>query len=226
MEIFFDSVYTFSMALFFLFDLDGTLVDTRADIANAVNLTRRGLGLAPVSVKFVADNVGGGAGPMLRATVPECADVGKLLAAYLGHYHGHLLDESLPYPGIVDLLEGLKADGHRLAVVTNKSRAASLAILEGLRLMPFFDAVVADGDDVPALKPDPAPLHYAARKLGRELRSADWMVGDMETDLRAGASAGINTCFCCWGFLGSNAPLPATLCASTPCELRAFVKKI
>jgi len=203
---------------FFLFDLDSTLVDTRADLAAAVNLLRRDLGFAPLPVDAVAKCVGHGARAMLETAIPERPCTDAMLEAYRAHYHKHLLDQSRPYPGIPELLQRLRSDGHRLGVVTNKGRPASLAILDGLNLLSFFDAIVGDGD-APALKPDPAPLHFAARQLGRELLPTDWMVGDQDTDLRAGASAGIQTCFCRWGFSGATAPFPATLCADTPGDI-------
>jgi len=205
------------MPLIYLFDLDGTLVDSRADLARAVNLTREHFNLAPLPLDAVVRCVGRGVEDLMRGAIPERpADaVAETLAVYRAHYRAHLLDETVPYPGIPELLEKLSGAGHKLAVVTNKGRAASCKILEGLNLLPFFGAVVGDGD-APALKPDPAPLHFAARLLGRELQPTDWMVGDGDTDLRAGAAAGIRTCFCRWGFSGPNAPLPATMCADTP----------
>ena len=208
------------MSRFFLFDLDGTLVDSRADIACAVNLTRAGFNLPPLPLDAVVRCIGRGVGDLMATTIPErpAAVLPETLAAYRAHYRAHLLDETVPYPGIPELLAGLRGAGHGLAVVTNKGRAASCAILEGLGLLPFFGAVVGDGD-APALKPDPAPLRLAAQQLGRELRHNDWMVGDQDTDLLAGAAAGIQTCFCCWGFSGPDAPLPATLRAETPAGL-------
>jgi len=205
---------------FFLFDLDGTLVDSRADIASAVNLTRAGFNLPPLAVETVVRCIGRGVRDLMLNTLPERpVDVmAETLAAYRANYRAHLLDETVPYPGIPELLAGLRDHGHGLAVVTNKGRAASCAILEGLKLLPFFGAIVGDGD-APALKPDPAPLRLAAQKLGRGLLPCDWMVGDQDTDLLAGAAAGIQTCFCCWGFSGPNAPLPATLRAETPAAL-------
>ena len=210
------------MTRFFLFDLDGTLVDSRADIARAVNLTRAGFGLPQIAVDAVVRRIGHGVEDLMRGTIPERPVdlMAETLAAYRAHYRAHLLDETVAYPGIPELLENLRAAGHGLAVVTNKGRAASCAILEGLKLLPFFGAVVGDGD-APALKPDPAPLRVAAQQLGRELQPGDWMVGDQETDLLAGAAAGIQTCFCRWGFSGFEAPLPATLCADVPSDFFA-----
>jgi len=207
---------------FFLFDLDGTLVDSRADIASAVNLTRAGFNLPPLELDTVVRCIGRGVEDLMRNTIFErpVGLMNETLAAYRTNYRAHLLDETVAYPGIPELLAELRDAGHGLAVVTNKGRAASCAILEGLGLMPFFGAIVGDGDAA-ALKPDPAPLHLAAQKLGRELQPADWMVGDQDTDLLAGAAAGIQTCFCCWGFSGPDAPLPATLCAETPARLGA-----
>lgn len=200
-----------------LFDLDGTLVDTGADLALAVNLTRRGLGLGPVEIPLVVANVGNGVHDLLRLTIPEHPFDEDLLQTYVSHYRGHLLDNSRPYPGIPELLTRLRDGGHRLGVVTNKTSTASRQIIDGLGLAPFFPVLIGDGDGH-ALKPDAAPLHLAAERLGAPLTADDWMVGDMETDLFAALAAGVKSGFCAWGFRPAP-PGPATVCLNHPLDL-------
>ena len=188
------------MARTILFDLDGTLIDSVADLAMAVNLTRSDFGLPPKSLPEVVSAVGDGVRKLLERTIPECADrMEELLARQRKHYGDHLLDQTTLYPGVEETLRRLAEVGHRLGVVTNKPAAATHAILEGLNILPLFGAVIGGGD-CPALKPDPEPLFLAAERMGTRLTADDWMVGDNFTDLGAGRNAGIKRCFCTFGF--------------------------
>lgn len=183
-----------------LFDLDGTLIDSREDLALAVNLTRQDFGLAPKSVEAVVSCVGEGVRILIQRAIPERPDLWEeMLVHQRKHYGDHLLDRTTLYPGVKETLQALGDAGWKLGVVTNKPSAATLRILEGLGMLGFFDAVVGGGD-CPALKPDPAPLLLAAQRMGVELAPQDWMVGDNFTDLEAGARAGLRRCFCRYGF--------------------------
>ena len=182
-----------------LFDLDGTLIDSRADLATGVNLTRGDLGLAPLAPGVIAGFVGDGVRKLLTRALPECPErLEQALELNHRHYCDHLLDATTLYPGTLNALARLQAQGWRLAVVTNKPRAFTDLILAGLGLAPLLAAVVAGGDG-PALKPDPAPLLQALAACGGEPGSS-WMVGDQCTDLEAGRRAGLRRCFCTFGF--------------------------
>ncbi len=183
-----------------LFDLDGTLIDSREDIALAVNLTRQDFGLAPHSLETVVSCVGEGVRVLIERAIPERPDLWeRMLEHQRKHYLAHLLDHTVLYPGVREALGALRAAGWRIGVVTNKPGAVTRPILEGLGVLGCFDAVVGGGDCA-ALKPDPAPLHMAAARMGVSLVASDWMVGDHVTDLEAGARAGIRRCFCRYGF--------------------------
>jgi len=182
-----------------LFDLDGTLVDSRADLATGVNLTRRDLGLAPLDPAVIATYVGEGVRLLLTRSLPECPErLEEALSLNHGHYCDHLLDQTRLYPGVAEALTRLSGLGYRLGVVTNKPRAFTDLVLTGLGVAPLFSAVVGGGD-CPALKPDPAPLRLALEALGGS-PGASWMVGDHFTDLEAGRRAGLRRCFCHYGF--------------------------
>ena len=184
-----------------MFDLDGTLVDSAADLATAVNLTRGDFGLPPKSLPEVVAAIGNGVRKLLERTIPEYA-AGRmegLLAHQRRHYGEHLLDQTALYPGVMETLRRLADAGCRLGVVTNKPAAATRAILEGLGIRPLFGAVVGGGDCA-KLKPDPEPLFLAASQMGTRLTPDDWIVGDAFTDLGAGRRAGIHRCFCTYGF--------------------------
>lgn len=183
-----------------LFDLDGTLIDSRDDIAWAVNLTRQDFGLAPLSADAVISCVGEGVRTLIQRAIPERPDLwDDMLVRQRQNYGEHLLDHTALYPGVTNTLKTLRGAGWKLGVVTNKPSSATLRILEGLGVLSFLDAVVGGGD-CEALKPDPAPLRLAAERMGVTLTPQDWMVGDHFTDLEAGARAGLLRCFCRYGF--------------------------
>jgi phosphoglycolate phosphatase len=183
-----------------LFDLDGTLIDSRADIVLAVNLARQDFGLAPRPASEIEACVGEGVPALIRRAIPERPDLWpELLACQRAHYRKHALDRTALYPGVLEALKGLSAKGWKMAVVTNKPSDVTTPILDGLGILRFFGAVVGGGD-CESLKPDPAPLFLAASRLGVSLTPEDWMVGDHFADLEAGTRAGVRRCFCRYGF--------------------------
>jgi len=182
-----------------LFDLDGTLVDSRADLTLGVNLTRLDLGYPALDAAVVAGYVGDGVRRLLTRALPECPErLEEALALNRVHYGRHLLDSTRLYPGAAAALDALAALGFVLGVVTNKPREFTLPILEGLGVAARFGAVVGGGEGG-ALKPDPAPLLLALERLGASAPGS-WMVGDHCTDLEAGRRAGLRRCLCRHGF--------------------------
>jgi phosphoglycolate phosphatase len=182
------------------FDLDGTLIDSRADLATAVNLTRADFLLPPLSQEVVAGFVGEGLRKLLERSIPEMpAAMDELLAHARTHYRAHWLDRTTLYPGTTEVLRELKSRGWKRAVVTNKPSEYVQPILAGLGVADWFDALVGGGD-TKLLKPDPAPIHLAAERMGLSDLRGSWMVGDHFTDLAAGRNAGLLRCFCRFGF--------------------------
>lgn len=184
-----------------MFDLDGTLVDSRADLTTAVNLMRADYGLPPLSVQTVTRYVGNGITRLVERSLAESPPPVALEAAVetmRRHYRGHLLDRTVLYPGTAGALEALRQAGFPLAVVTNKPEAAAREIVEGLGIAANFTCVVGGGTCA-SIKPDPESLFYALRRGGCS-PSLSWMVGDNYTDLAAGARAGVKRCFCRYGF--------------------------
>jgi phosphoglycolate phosphatase len=182
------------------FDLDGTLVDSRADLADAVNHVLTDLGLPPMPIAVVQGFVGDGARKLVeRALGPEAptALVDDALARFLDHYGRHLLDATRPYPGIPPLLEALRARAVTLSVLTNKPEGMSRAILDGLGLGRPFVAVVG-GDTLPRRKPDPAGVEHLLR-LGGSTREEMLLVGDSAVDVRTARAAGTAFCGVAWG---------------------------
>lgn len=182
-----------------IFDLDGTLIDSRADLALAVNLTRRDLGLGPIPQEQVVGYVGEGVRKLLTRSLPECPErLEEALAINHRHYCSHLLDQTVLYPGVSPALERLRDLGYGLLVVTNKPRAFTDLILQGLGVAPLLAAVVGGGD-CPRLKPEPEPLLLALEQGGCGVEGS-WIAGDHFTDLEAGRRAGLKRCWCKYGF--------------------------
>jgi len=184
------------------FDIDGTLFDTRADLAATVNHTRRDLGLAELPQEEVISHVGQGARYLLEHAIPEAkVPYEELWTIFSGRYAEHCCETVVPYPDVRRTLDELKARGWLLGVNTNKPRFAVNAILEKFGFARYFgSAIVAGGDGIP-LKPDPQSLRECASRLaGHRLSSRDWMVGDSWTDMQAASSAGIKGAFCTYGF--------------------------
>jgi phosphoglycolate phosphatase len=182
-----------------LFDLDGTLVDSRADLALGVNLTRRELGLPPLAEDAVTSFVGDGVRTLLRRALPEAPQaLEEALGIFGRHYGAHLLDRTRLYPGVAEAMASLAGAGFRLGLVTNKSREFTLPVLEGLGIAHRFAAIVAGGEGG-ALKPDPRPLAAALAMAGARA-DGSWMAGDHVTDLEAGRRAGLRRCWCRYGF--------------------------
>ncbi len=200
-----------------LFDLDGTLVDSVADLAGAVNLLRTELGLASLPVARVRTYVGDGASMLVRRSLGEELFTEKHLQRFLTLYGEHLLDHTAPYPGIIEFLE--HHQGRPMAVVTNKPLAPTLELLDGLQLGGFFPVVVG-GDSFSEKKPHPQPVIEALRMLGADPAGAV-MIGDHHTDLRAGRAAGIATCFCSWG-MGNDGGDPYDFRADSAWDLQSL----
>lgn len=187
-------------ALFF--DLDGTLFDTRADLAGAVNHLRANLGLEAISVEKVISSVGNGARILLKETVPESdAPFEELWEKFSLRYREHCCDKLSPYPAVEETLEELKRRGWKLGVNTNKPRFAVDLIFKRFSFDRFFgEAVVAGGEGI-ALKPDPQSIREcAARMGGHTLSSRDWMIGDSWNDMRCAEASGVRGAFCEFGF--------------------------
>ena len=198
-----------------MFDLDGTLADTLADIAASTNHVRARHGLAVLSAAVVKTFVGDGARSLLRRALGEVLptdaaagerQIDAAFAMYVEHHRTQCLVQARLYPGVGAFLEGLRERGHALGVVTNKPEQFAKPLLRHLGLGELLGVIVG-GDTLPQKKPDPAPLHFALRTLGA-VAGVGTMVGDSVQDLRAGKAAGLRTIACLFGY-GEAAALRA-----------------
>lgn len=182
------------------FDMDGTLIDSKADLAATVNHTRRDLGLGELPTETVIGFVGRGARYLLDHAIPE--RTGESVAAiFLSHYAEHCCESVTLYPGVRETLEALARRGWLLGVNTNKPNFATRMILEKFGLDRLFGAAVVAGGDCAEMKPSALPLRACAAQLGgHRLSPDDWMVGDSWTDLDCATNAGVRGAFCAYGF--------------------------
>jgi phosphoglycolate phosphatase len=182
------------------FDLDGTLVDSHRDIADATNAVIADLGGTPLDMSVVTTFVGDGAAVLIRRAMTRAGsdvDLRDALGRFLVHYDARLLATTQPYPGMVDVLKALRLT-RRLAVLTNKPQKPSVRLLEGLGLMSFFDDVIG-GDTEHGRKPDPAGLRAiianADATPGETL-----LIGDSPVDRATARNAGTGICLARYGF--------------------------
>jgi phosphoglycolate phosphatase len=182
------------------FDLDGTLIDSRRDLADATNALLEELGAAPLAVDAVAGMVGEGAAVLVRRALAAAgldpATPGAL-DRFLAHYDRRLLVHTVPYEGTRDALAAL-AGAAALAVLTNKPGRAAARILEGLELAPYFDWVIG-GDTPHGRKPDPAGLRHLMARANASA-AGTVLVGDSPIDFETARRAGARACLARYGF--------------------------
>ncbi len=189
------------------FDLDGTLLDTSGDLAAAVNHALITAGRPELSVEQVKPMIGGGARHMLKQGLTATggydeAMLDTLHTKLLAYYEANICVLTKPYPGVIEALDALAANGVTLGIVTNKIERFARTVLDQLGLTDRF-ACILGGDTLAESKPSPMPIHEMVR-LCRESgggggRAA--FVGDSIFDIQAGQAAGLPTIACSFGFL-------------------------
>jgi phosphoglycolate phosphatase len=198
----------------FLFDLDGTLVDSVADLATALNGLRGELSLPPLDLETIVGYIGDGATMLVKRSLPQEVFSPQRLQRFLSLYRNHLVDQTRIYPGMGEFLVSHQMD--KMAVVTNKPFDLTLALLNELGLIAFFQTIICGDSGLPK-KPDPAPVLQALRELQADPERAV-LIGDHHTDLQAGRAAGVRTCFCAFGF-GNDGGVDYDFLAETPEDL-------
>ena len=177
----------------YLFDLDGTLVDTAPDLRRALNRTLAGVGVAPVNMALTRHWVGHGVRAMLAAAFAHHREpvstkrLDELQAVCIDHYAAGIAECSRPFPGVADTLPALAARAP-LAVVTNKLRGLSESLLAALSLAGYFEFVIGR-DTAAEPKPAAAPALLACERIGCAA-AATLFVGDSETDVACARAAG------------------------------------
>jgi len=181
-----------------IFDLDGTLIDSSVDIANALNYAMEPYSSRRVTRDETIKLVGEGISRLIGKLVGDRdetvrADVGK---RFLKHYTEHIVDYTVVYPGVNETLK--KLGRYRKAVISNKRESLSRLVLERLGLLKYFDLVIGS-DTTPERKPSPVPVIKALSELHVSPDSAV-MVGDSNYDVDAGKAAGVVTIAVTYGY--------------------------
>lgn len=182
-----------------IFDLDGTLVDSSADIANALNAAGEKFGIGPITVKETEELIGGGLSELIeRLLVKRNIELDRtaLLRGFLDRYSSHLIDHTRPYPSVIETLEAL--DHIVKVVLSNKTTAFVLEIADRFGLTDFF-ASIQGGDAVAEKKPAPTGILAFLTHFETEKDEA-MIVGDSMYDIEAGRRAGIHTVAAMYGY--------------------------
>jgi phosphoglycolate phosphatase len=213
-----------------IFDLDGTLIDSRLDLVHSVNATLRHLGRPELPGDVIATYVGDGAPMLVRRALGDPDDeeqVRRALEFFLSYYREHKLDHTQVYSGIPEALAAISSarNGHprQLAVLSNKPVNPSRAIVEALGLGSFFTQVYG-GNSFPTKKPDPLGAQTLLKEAGCSPHEAI-IVGDSSNDVLTGRSAGLWTCGVTYGFAPHTLELtPPDVVVDSPRELAEVLR--
>jgi phosphoglycolate phosphatase len=183
-----------------IFDLDGTLIDSKRDLADSVNATRVWGGLPPLSDEIVSSYVGNGAPVLIRRAFPDADEtiLARALQFFLDYYREHMLDATTLYPGVREALDRLHDANVPLAILTNKPVRFSVRLIEGLGLDQHFFRIYG-GNSFEEKKPNPKGIEMLMEESKAE-RARTVMVGDSSVDILTARNAGVQACGVSWGF--------------------------
>ncbi len=194
-----------------IFDLDGTLVDSKVDLINSVNATRLHAGLTVLPDALISGYIGRGAPALIRSAMGKEAaqqDLDNALDYFLGYYREHMLDETRLYPGVAESLDKFHTSGMPMAILTNKPVKFSQLMMERLHLSGHFVKIYG-GNSFDQKKPHPIGIETLLAETGFRQNEA-LMIGDSSVDIRTARNAGIESCGVTYGFQ------PETFAAEPP----------
>lgn len=205
-----------------VFDLDGTLIDSRADLAAGINHMRVHYGLAPIPLETVSGYVGDGVRKLVTRSLQGVdVDIEEALRINKDYYGSHLTVHTYLYDGVKEGILHLVDAGHHLAVLTNKPGNPSRSILDHFGIGQYFSVIIGGGD-VANLKPEPDGMLHCLESTGMNPSSA-WMIGDHCTDLAVARNAGVKSAFVRYGFGEERGFEPDAYFASFPELVGYFV---
>ena len=186
-----------------IFDLDGTLLDTREDIANACNYALKMCGCPARMLEEYNMLVGRGIYNLFRGALPpekrNDEMVMEMKSHFVPYYNSHICDRTKPYPGIVPMLEELSAEGIAFAIASNKYQEGTEQLVERFFGEYDFAAVLGQRDGMP-IKPDAGIIYEAMRLAGDVTAEETVYCGDSDVDMMTGRNAGVRTIGVTWGF--------------------------
>lgn len=185
-----------------VFDLDGTLLNTIQDIANSCNYALNELGYPQRSVEEITTFVGNAIFKLIERAIPENIDktpekVDEIYDIYKGYYQKHQTDNTVPFEGIPELLDKLRADGIKLAVFSNKTHSATVEIIN--EIFPDIMEVTMGRREGYPVKPDPTTLLEIMDSCGVKPNETAY-IGDSNVDMQVGNNAGAHTFGVSWGY--------------------------
>lgn len=176
-------------------DLDGTLLHTAPDLAEAASLMAREMALPAIDLDTVKSYIGNGVSRLVKRVLtrdmdadPDAELFARALPIYEKHYMQVVSAQSRPFPGVIEGLDAMKAAGFRLACITNKAEKFTVPLLKDTGLFDYFELILS-GDSLPKRKPDPMPLLHACQHFGIE-PNALLLIGDSLNDTQAARAAG------------------------------------
>ena len=193
-----------------IFDLDGTLIDSKLDLAYAVNATRAHMGLGPLDIELVSSYVGSGAPVLIRRALGHRASeiaAAEALEFFLEYYRDHKLDHTRLYPGVKETLDRLHRVGKYLAILTNKPVGPTKGIVDGLGIASYFFQVYG-GNSFEFKKPHPVGVQTLIAE-SRVPHERTMMVGDSSIDVETARNAGVRICGVTYGFAPETLQDPA-----------------
>ena len=185
----------------YIFDLDGTLLDTLQDLAAAVNFALRKNGMEEHSIDDIRCFVGNGVRKLIERAVPDGSKnprIDEVFADFRSYYMQHSLDATKPYDGITEILQELKQRGCKMAVVSNKMMAATQELVA--HFFPEIEVAIGE-NEAEGIRKKPAPdmVFEALNRLGAEAESAVY-IGDSDVDIQTAKNAGVPCISVLWGF--------------------------
>lgn len=193
----------------FIFDLDGTLLNTLEDLKNSVNFAMRSMGYPEHTLEQVRMFIGNGIAMLIKRAVPQGTDEfdeKKTLGIFTEHYNAHLNDCTAPYPGVTESLTALKNRGVKIGVVTNKNDDSAKMLIAGY-FGNLVDVTLGHLDGIPS-KPNPEALLRVMSDLGVNAEDTLYF-GDSDVDVLTAKNAGVKSVGASWGFRGKDVLLKA-----------------
>ncbi|MCI1647205.1 MAG: HAD family hydrolase [Bacteroides sp.] len=185
-----------------IFDLDGTLLNTIADLAQSTNHALRILGYPTHEEPAYKFMVGNGINKLFERALPEQerneTNILRVRKEFIPYYDLHNADKSMPYPGISQLLDTLQDKGYQIAVASNKYQSATTKLIKHYFPKIHFSAVLGQREGVPA-KPDPSVIYEILSSTGKSKEDILY-IGDSAVDMQTARNAGVTSCGVTWGF--------------------------